>query len=244
MILSAEIDAEHVARIGVGEDLVGVRSLLPVGIGPGAAPPHVVGLGPDRAVGQDPVDGVVTAAVVRREEVGARRMDAQVRRVRAVSRLAVEPCERAVGGAHGVGAHATGGNAVDEVVLVGAVEVGTRRIERQVRRVVGRHDLHERQVPVARAHPEDVDAASRARTASVGSDAGLRVRAHVDEAVRVRPRTRYGSGGGGGTPREAACHKDGQHLRSEILRRAPRQERAKANARGHPEKVSSRSASP
>jgi hypothetical protein len=104
----------------------------------------------------------------------------------AVGRSTIEKGECAVSRVHGKRAQATGGNAVDEVVLVGAVEVGQHRIERDVRRVLGRHDLQKRQVAIVAVHLEDVETESRARRAPIGCNARTRVGAYVDDAVCAR----------------------------------------------------------
>ena len=114
------------------------------------------------------------------QEVAPRRMHAQVRGVRAVRRLRVEkrqPAHRV----DGERADAPGASFERRFVLIHAVEV--RRIEREVRRVVGRHDLHELEVPIGRAHLEDVDAARGAGPAPLGRDGGRGVRTDVDEAL-------------------------------------------------------------
>jgi hypothetical protein len=80
-----------------------------------------------------------------------------------------------------------------------------RRIEREERGIVGRHDLDQRQCAVARVHPEHVNANGRARMCSAGRNVRSRVCAHIDEpGLRQRRpsrlatlRSRYGARRGG-----------------------------------------------
>ena len=143
-LVSAQVDAEHVPRVEIGEDLVGVGPFLTVWVGSGAVPRVLESVGhrADRAVGQDLVDREVALPVVGSQEVPSRRMHAEVSREGAVGRSSVDEGEVSVRLVDGIGAHASEGDVVaGGAVLVGGVEVRQRWIERQERGVVGRHHL-------------------------------------------------------------------------------------------------------
>jgi len=58
-LIGAEVDAEHMVAIQIGEDLVGVRTFLPGGIrsSPVAHALELVGHGADKPISEDPKTG-------------------------------------------------------------------------------------------------------------------------------------------------------------------------------------------
>src|SRR6185436_1161129 len=89
-LVRAEVDAEHVTPVQVREDLVRVRRLLALGIGPStvAGAEEDVGHGADRAVSEDPVNREAAwkaeVAVVGGENIVPGGLHADVRRECAV----------------------------------------------------------------------------------------------------------------------------------------------------------------
>ena len=177
-LVGAQIDAEYVMCIEIGQDLVRVRALLSIRIG-SATVADTLKIGrhrADRAVGLDPKRRKVAGRIIGRKEIASARMHAQVRRMHAVRRDHIEERQRPVGRIQRISTDAAG------QVLVDRIQVGQRRIEREKRRVRCGNDLQQRQVAVARVHPEHRNADCGTGVRASRRNIGSRIGADVDEA--------------------------------------------------------------
>ena len=176
-LIGAEVDAEHMVAIQIGEDLVGVRTFLPGGIrsSPVADALELVGPGADKPVSEDPKNRKVPAGVVGREEVLPGRLHAEMGGVLAVRRLCVEKAQHSVRLVDRVGAYMPVGHLVDRIQML------QRRVEREIRWVRRRHGLERLQSAIARIQPEHIDADGGARVGSAGRDPWSGVGSDIDK---------------------------------------------------------------
>ena len=129
-------------------------------VGPTSPRPVLTSVaGPSSPLAAKRQHGHSAAGVVGHEDVLARRVNAEMRGAGAFGADRIEQREVSVGAVDRVGAHGPGVGALVGRGLVGRVEAGSRRIQRQPGRVgtIG-EDLALDQGPAGRVHFEEVDA--------------------------------------------------------------------------------------